>query len=150
MSKYCKEVNIKNIKLIAVIVVCVVAMFIIDSVINVVSCNLTTTIRHILPWGYTAIVCLKLITIVSISVVAFSSGVVFCVDPKLIYLATITYIVTDWFIFMVWQVFAFSQNQECHSLFTILILSISDAIMLVIAPALSRWICFLGRKLRDK
>lgn len=93
-----------------------------------------------LPLPYASIIGYILITVISIGLVAFTSGVVFRIEPKIIHIAAIIYVVADWLRTIIYAVY----------LQTLALLCIRYTVTLLIILVIAKWLCVKGGNIRAK
>ncbi len=111
--------------------------------------GLFTSFR-LLPLPYASIIGFILITVISVGIVAFASGVVFRIEPKVIHIAAIIYIVEEWLTTAFFAVYPQLQMQESISFSTLALLCIRYAITLLIILVIVKWLCVKGGNIRAK
>ena len=143
--------TIKVVKLILGVIVCVLIIFVLNALIYELAEGLIRTVRHALPLnGFTAVICMYLITVLSISIVAVIGGFFDWVSLKMIRLGAITYIVLDLLTSIKSYTSASLQVTGGFSPLVPALMSIFNAIILLVALASSRKLYLAGRKLRGK
>ena len=143
--------TIKVVKLILGVIVCVLIIFVLDALIFLLAEDLIRSVRHALPLnGFTAIVCMYSISVLSISIVAVIGGFFDWVSLRMIRLGAITYIVLVLLMSIKHYIFASSLVTKGFSFLVPSRMCIYNAITLVVVLASSRSLYLAGRKLRGK
>jgi hypothetical protein len=90
-------IAIETVRFVLVLALCVAAIFLLNAVIDTLGHDSIKTVRHLLPLnGLTAITCMYLVSFISISIVAFVSGLFHWVSLHMIRSGVITYVLLDW------------------------------------------------------
>jgi hypothetical protein len=136
------------VRFVLVLTVCVAAIFLSNAAIFALGDGLIQTLRHLLPLkGLTAVACMYLINFISISVVAFVSGLFHWVSFNMIRSGVIAYIIWDWLggmkhCILIWKV------TGCFSFLPPIIMTISDVLLLLLVLISLKRIHKAGRRLR--
>ena len=142
-----KTTVIKIVKFILVLIVFIAGLFILNALMLDLSSSLIKTARHLLPQvGLTSIVCIFLICFISISIVAFVSGLFHWVSFNMIRTAVITYIILDW----VTSIKHFIVIWHITGCLPPIVVTIFDALLLLLALISLKRLHTGGRKLRGK
>ena len=101
-----------------------------------------------LPLPYASIIGFILITVISVGIVAFTSGFVLRIEPKIIHIAAIIYVVEEWLTSIIWVVYSQLQMLESIYFSTLALLCIRYTVTLLIILVIVKWLCVKGRNIR--
>lgn len=140
---------IKTVKFTLVLIVCVASVFLLNAVIISFTQDLIKAVRNALPLkGFTGIFCMYLICFISISLVAFVGGFFHWISLKMIRLASTIYMILDWLMSIKHYIFVSLQVTKYFSFLMAIVMTISPAVLLILALISSRSLHAGGGKLR--
>ena len=141
----------KNVKCIFAAVVCVGIIYVLDAIILEISYGLVRAIPRVLPLGgYVVIVYMYLIPVLSISIIALTSGFVFGINLKVVlYIGAIAYVVLDCLMSIKHYAYASLHVTKSFSLLVPTLMLTSHSIVLAVALINLRKLHLIGRKLRQ-
>ena len=101
-----------------------------------------------LPLPYASIIGYILITVISVGIVAFTSGVVLLIEPKIIHIAAIIYVVEEWLTLIIHVVYSQLQVLNSISVSSLILVCVRYVITLLIILVIVKWLCVKGRNIR--